>query len=146
MKFSQTLTSLALMERPLFFTLRLCPLILSIPGRVTLIIILFNSTPPSSLPPLISLTPVVSELPSFNADQDSRPPSRGAFLTPSGSEAWDSGMYGTSIPGFPIQDDARSIRTMGSVRRSDSVSKAIRRIRGEGSSMCSVLLVCAHPT
>jgi 1-phosphatidylinositol-3-phosphate 5-kinase len=83
-------------------------------------------------PPLISLTPVVSDAPSFNVEQDSRPPSRTAMLTPSGSEAWEGGTYGTSIPGFPIQDDARSIRTMTSVRRSDSVSKVIRRIRGEG--------------
>lgn len=42
------------------------------------------------------------------------------------------------IPGFPIQDsDARSIRTavsVSNVKRSASVSKVIRRIRGEGLS------------
>ncbi|VDB86931.1 unnamed protein product [Peniophora sp. CBMAI 1063] len=89
-------------------------------------------------PPLISLTPVQSEAPSFDFPQDiPRSSSRNAaFMTPSVSEAaWDGG---TSIPGFPIPDDARSIRTMTSVnghfRRSDSVSKVIRRIRGEGLS------------
>lgn len=42
-------------------------------------------------------------------------------------------MFATSIPGFPIQDDARSIRTSTSLHRSGSVSKVIRRIRGEGA-------------
>ncbi|OBZ68491.1 1-phosphatidylinositol 3-phosphate 5-kinase FAB1, partial [Grifola frondosa] len=79
-------------------------------------------------PPLVSLTPVVSETPSYSSEYD-RPPSRGAYSpdTPEG------GLYGTTIPGFPIQDsDARSIRTTVSIRRSASVSKVIRRIRGEG--------------
>jgi 1-phosphatidylinositol-3-phosphate 5-kinase len=84
-------------------------------------------------PPLISLTPVVSEVPSFNVEGDSRPPSRGPLITPSASEAWDGAIYGTAIPGFPIQDDARSIRTMTSIKRSDSVAKVMRRIRGEGT-------------
>lgn len=82
-------------------------------------------------PPLVSLTPVVSETPSYVADYD-RPPSRGgSFYAP---DTPDGGVYGTAIPGFPIQDsDARSIRTTtGSIRRSASVSKVIRRIRGEG--------------
>ena len=77
-------------------------------------------------PQLVSLTPVVSETPSYAGDD--RPPSRGGFYRP---DTPDGGGY--SIPGFPIQDsDARSIRTNVSLRRSASVSKVIRRIRGEG--------------
>ena len=46
----------------------------------------------------------------------------------------DGGIFGNTIPGFPIQDDARSIKTStGSLHRSGSVSKVIRRIRGEGA-------------
>lgn len=81
-------------------------------------------------PPLVSLTPVVFEAPSFGHDPD-RSPSRGALASPF-YEAPDGGAVGTSIPGFPIQDDARSIRTSASFNRSASVSKVIRRIRGEG--------------
>jgi 1-phosphatidylinositol-3-phosphate 5-kinase len=44
-------------------------------------------------------------------------------------------MYSTSIPGFPMQDDARSIRTAGSLKKNNSVSKVIRRLRGEGMSL-----------
>ncbi|KAI0778644.1 hypothetical protein BD413DRAFT_510727 [Trametes elegans] len=80
-------------------------------------------------PPLVSLTPVVSETPSYTGEYD-RPPSRGALYGP---ETPDGGGY--AIPGFPIQDsDARSIRTNVSLKRSASVSKVIRRIRGEGLS------------
>ncbi|TFY71832.1 hypothetical protein EVG20_g1173 [Dentipellis fragilis] len=84
-------------------------------------------------PPLVSLTPVVSEAPSFNLEFDG-PPSRSGFFNPSISEGQEGGLYGTSIPGFPIQDDARSIKTATSVKRSASASKVIRRIRGEGLS------------
>lgn len=84
-------------------------------------------------PPLVSLTPVVSEGLSFNNDIDS-PLSRGAAIIPSASDGLDGGLYGTTIPGFSIPEDARSIRTAPSVRRSASVSKVIRRIRGEGLS------------
>lgn len=49
----------------------------------------------------------------------------------------DNSGYGTFIPGFPMPDsDARSIRTTASVnnfKRTASVSKVIRRLRGEGS-------------
>jgi 1-phosphatidylinositol-3-phosphate 5-kinase len=83
-------------------------------------------------PPLVSLTPVVFEAPSFGHDPD-RSPSRGAHAFPF-YEVPDGGAIGTSIPGFPIQDDARSIRTTASFNRSASVSKVIRRIRGEGMS------------
>ncbi|KAI0308083.1 hypothetical protein B0F90DRAFT_1621379 [Multifurca ochricompacta] len=89
---------------------------------------------PSHLaPPLVSLTPVVSEGLSFNIDFDVSL-SRGAFINPSASDNLDSGLYGTTIPGFSIPEDARSIRTAASVKRSASVSKVIRRIRGEGLS------------
>ncbi|KAH9065873.1 hypothetical protein EDB87DRAFT_1776509 [Lactarius vividus] len=84
-------------------------------------------------PPLVSLTPVVSEGLTFNSDFDS-PISRGAFINPSASDGLDGGLYGTTIPGFSIPEDARSIRTAPSIRRSASVSKVIRRIRGEGLS------------
>ncbi|KZT72925.1 hypothetical protein DAEQUDRAFT_722557 [Daedalea quercina L-15889] len=92
----------------------------------------FNVAASRPAPPQVSLTPVVSETPSFDIDYD-RPSSRnGSLYTPDTPEG---GMYSTAIPGFPIQDsDARSIRTQGSLRRSASVSKVIRRIRGEGLS------------
>jgi 1-phosphatidylinositol-3-phosphate 5-kinase len=79
-------------------------------------------------PPLVSLTPVVSEAPSYNNDYGS--PSRSGMLYPYDSQ--DGKPFGTAIPGFPIQDDARSIRTTTSLQQSGSVSKVIRRIRGEG--------------
>jgi 1-phosphatidylinositol-3-phosphate 5-kinase len=89
--------------------------------------------PSNPAPPLVFLTPVVSEAPSYNTEYD-RPPSRGGlFYSPTES---NEALYGTAIPGFPIADDARSIRTSGSanLRRTASVSKVIRRIRGEGAS------------
>ncbi|KAI0323076.1 hypothetical protein OF83DRAFT_10696 [Amylostereum chailletii] len=89
--------------------------------------------PSNVAPPLMSYTPVVSEAPSFNLDHE-RLQSNGAFMSPSVSENFDGGLYGTAIPGFPIQDDARSIRTTTSINRTGSVSKVIRRIRGEGLS------------
>ncbi|KAF8273008.1 hypothetical protein EI94DRAFT_1697111 [Lactarius quietus] len=84
-------------------------------------------------PPLVSLTPVVSEGLTFNSDFDLSL-SRAAFINPSPSDSLDGGPYGTTIPGFSIPEDARSIRTAPSIRRSASVSKVIRRIRGEGLS------------
>jgi 1-phosphatidylinositol-3-phosphate 5-kinase len=96
-----------------------------------------SMTAPRAAPPLVSLTPVVSEQPRYDPDDDPmRPPSRGGlFYSPTAENisSPDAGfMYGTSIPGFPIQDDARSIRTSGSFTRSQPVSKVIRKIRGEG--------------
>lgn len=39
------------------------------------------------------------------------------------------------VPGFPLgQDDTRSVRSLGLVKKSNSVSKIIRRMRGEGLS------------
>jgi 1-phosphatidylinositol-3-phosphate 5-kinase len=90
-------------------------------------------------PPLVSLTPVVSEGLSFNADLDLSL-SRGASFNTSVSDNIDGGLYGTTIPGFSIPEDSRSIKTSVSVKRSASVSKVIRRIRGEGTSVapCSM--------
>ena len=87
--------------------------------------------PSHAAPPLVSLTPVVSEELSFNTDLDLPLPRR-VFINTSVSENMDGGLYGTTIPGFSIPEDARSIRTSVSVKRSASVSKVIRRIRGEG--------------
>lgn len=84
-------------------------------------------------PPLVSLTPVVSEGLTFNSDFDLSL-SRAALINPSATDGLEGGPYGTTIPGFSIPEDARSIRTAPSVRRSASVSKVIRRIRGEGES------------
>jgi len=84
-------------------------------------------------PPLVSLTPVTSETPSFNPEYD-RPSSSKGFFPSSITENGDAPNYGVTIPGFPIQDsDARSIRTTISVNRQGSVSKTMRRIRGEGT-------------
>ena len=91
-----------------------------------------NVIPSHVAPPLVSLTPVVSEGLSFNIDFDLSIP-RGASINPSASDSFDGGLYGTTIPGFSIPEDARSIRTSVSVKRSASVSKVIRRIRGEGT-------------
>jgi hypothetical protein len=90
----------------------------------------FSSSLPA--PPLVSLTPVTSEAPSFNLEYD-RPSSSKGFFPSSITENGDVPAYGVAIPGFPIQDsDARSIRTTISVNRPGSVSKTMRRIRGEG--------------
>jgi 1-phosphatidylinositol-3-phosphate 5-kinase len=99
--------------------------------------------PARSAPPLVSLTPVISEVPTFNIEYDASPGGGGGGgggvnsrpFTPIFDQG-ENGFFGTSIPGFPIQDDARSIRTTASVNRSASVSKVMRRIRGEG--MCSI--------
>jgi len=98
-----------------------------------------SMTAPKAAPPLVSLTPVISDPPRFDNGTDEepmRPPSRGGlFYSPTTDNmgGFDPGfVYGTSIPGFPIQDDARSIRTSGSFSRSQPVSKVIRKIRGEG--------------
>jgi len=81
--------------------------------------------------PVVSLTPVVSDSPTFNISTET-PSTRGGlfgFIAPDTVE----GTYGTAIPGFPIADDARSIKTSTSVGpRNASVSKVIRRLRGEG--------------
>lgn len=93
----------------------------------------FTSAAPA--PPLVSVTPVTSEAPTFNADYDRPPSTKGYFYSPV-ADTPENGGYGTAIPGFPIQDsDSRSIRTTNSINRSGSASKKIRRIRGEGESI-----------
>lgn len=91
-----------------------------------------NVNQPKAAPPLVSLTPVTSETPSY-VDFERSTSQNGSFYN---SDAPDGGIYGTFIPGFPMADsDARSIRTTASanVKRSGSLSKVIRRIRGEGA-------------
>ncbi|KAG9038840.1 1-phosphatidylinositol-3-phosphate 5-kinase [Tulasnella sp. JGI-2019a] len=94
----------------------------------------------SAAPPLVSLTPVISEQPSFPGDNHSDGGSmRGASPGPGyfggAMEPGESSHYGHFIPGFPINDDAKSIRTTASGgRRSESASKVIRRLRGQGLS------------
>ena len=91
----------------------------------------FSSSLPA--PPLVSLTPVTSEVPSFNIEYD-RPSSSKGLFSSTITENGDGPGYGVTIPGFPIQDsDARSIRTTISTNRQGSVSKTMRRIRGEGT-------------
>lgn len=87
-----------------------------------------NTTP---APPLVFLTPIISEAPSLGHLHDGGSTRSG--IGPSPIEPNDPA-YGTTIPGFPIADDARSVRTTGSgnLQRTASVSKIIRRIRGEG--------------
>ena len=85
--------------------------------------------PSNPAPPLVSLTPVVSEVQIFNPEYDARHTSS---YSPHESFWEQSAPYATSIPGFPIPDDARSIRTSTSVPKSKSVSKVIRKIRGDG--------------
>lgn len=89
-------------------------------------------------PPVVSLTPVVSESPTFNINTETSSTKGGrfGFITPDAAE----GTYGTAIPGFPIADDARSIKTSTSVGpKNASVSKVIRRLRGEGEHSLAYL-------
>ena len=86
----------------------------------------FKSTNSIPAPPVVSFVPVVPEFPAFNE----RAPSRnGQYFS---ADPQDGGVVGTAIPGFPIPDDARSIHTTTSLKR--SASKVIRKIRGEGLS------------
>ena len=89
------------------------------------------TAPAQAAPPLVSLTPAQPEVPTYSLDYDRSPTRGGPFYSPA-AESADGTPFGTSIPGFPIQDDARSIKTSTSLHRSGSVSKVIRRIRGEG--------------
>lgn len=87
-------------------------------------------------PPLVSVTPVVSEAPSFQHDIESPVSRTGLFSFTSAHDNAVDGPYGTAIPGFPIDMDARSIKTSTSLghKKNTSVSKIIRRLRGEGLS------------
>ncbi|RDB29600.1 1-phosphatidylinositol 3-phosphate 5-kinase FAB1 [Hypsizygus marmoreus] len=91
------------------------------------------TAPAQVAPPLVSLTPAQSEVPTYSVDYDRSPSRSGTFYSPV-FESSEGIPFGTSIPGFPIQDDARSVKTTASLHRSGSVSKVIRRIRGEGLS------------
>jgi 1-phosphatidylinositol-3-phosphate 5-kinase len=84
-------------------------------------------------PPLVSMTPAVSELPSYLYESDSPKSKSGDLVNLSMADHEAS----TSIPGFPIHDDARSIRTSNSLKRFGSASKVIRRLRGDGSFLSS---------
>ncbi|KXN88911.1 1-phosphatidylinositol 3-phosphate 5-kinase FAB1 [Leucoagaricus sp. SymC.cos] len=91
-----------------------------------------STAPAQAAPPLVSLTPAQSEIPTFTLEYD---PSFTRQNTSSPIyEAGEGAPFGTSIPGFPIQDDARSVRTTTSLHRAGSVSKVMRRLRGEGLS------------
>jgi len=96
-------------------------------------------------PPLVSLTPAQSELPTYSQNEE-RSPSRAGSVYSNSPMNEGEGLFGTSIPGFPIQDDARSIKTAVSLQRSSSVSKVIRRIRGEGqfSTKSYILMAFSH--
>lgn len=80
-------------------------------------------------PPLVSTTPAMPELPSYLYEPE-LPSSKSTDINALHIENEAS----TSIPGFPIQDDARSIRTSNSFKRYGSASKVIRRLRGDGKS------------
>ncbi|KAJ7665304.1 hypothetical protein DFH06DRAFT_1186961 [Mycena polygramma] len=73
-------------------------------------------------PPLMSLTPAQSEVPTYNVEYERSPSRSGMFPS---YDSQDGGIFGTSIPG---------IKTTTSLHRSNSVSRVIRRIRGEGLS------------
>ena len=100
-----------------------------------------GSAGPSLAPPLVTPLSVdsdVADVPSYTVVGPDPPPtgsSTGAFYSPV-VETHDGGLFGSTIPGFPIQDnsDARSIHTSASIRRSESASKIIRRLRGDGQS------------
>ena len=91
------------------------------------------AAPSHTAPPLVSLTPAHSEIPTYTVEYE-----RHMSQKVSNSSAIDFGdnniLFG-SIPGFPIQDDARSIKTSASIHRSGSVSKVMRRLRGEGKKL-----------
>ena len=79
-------------------------------------------------PPLISMTPAISELPSYLYESES-PKSKSGDLT---NLAVVDHEASTSIPGFPIQDDTRSIRMSNSLKWFGSPSKLIRQLCSNG--------------
>ena len=90
------------------------------------------AAPSHTAPPLVSLTPAHSEIPTYAVEYE-RQMSQKASNSPA-VDFGDNILFG-SIPGFPIQDDARSIKTSASIHRSGSVSKVMRRLRGEGKKL-----------
>ncbi|KAF5332625.1 hypothetical protein D9611_005067 [Ephemerocybe angulata] len=95
------------------------------------------TAPTQVAPPLVSLTPAQSEVPTFSLEYgDGAQRQAGMPYSPS-PFGFDEGggLIGTSIPGFPIPDDTRSIKTSTSFQRTNSLStKVMRRIRGDGLS------------
>ncbi|KAF8665459.1 hypothetical protein AX16_000477 [Volvariella volvacea WC 439] len=86
-------------------------------------------------PPLVSLKLAQPEVTIYNPETDRSPSRNGGGWSPMVEYGGGEGAFmSTSIPGFPIQDDARSIKTTTSVHRSGSVSKVFRRLRREGLS------------
>ncbi|KAG6851365.1 hypothetical protein H0H93_005763 [Arthromyces matolae] len=92
-----------------------------------------STAPAQVAPPLVSLTPAQPEVLTYSTEYAHSPSRAGPFYSPL-VETGEGPPVATSIPGFPIPDDARSIKTAASLHRSGSVSKVIRRIRGEGLS------------
>ncbi|KAF6754295.1 hypothetical protein DFP72DRAFT_990499 [Ephemerocybe angulata] len=96
------------------------------------------TAPTQVAPPLVSLTPAQSEVPTFSLEYGEHGAQRQAGMPYSPSPfGFDEGggLIGTSIPGFPIPDDTRSIKTSTSFQRTNSLStKVMRRIRGDGLS------------
>jgi 1-phosphatidylinositol-3-phosphate 5-kinase len=78
----------------------------------------------------VSLTPAHSEISTYT--EYDRHISQKASNSP---VDFGDGILFEAIPGFPIQDDARSINTSASIHRSGSVSKVMRRLRGEGKKL-----------
>ena len=90
------------------------------------------AAPSQTAPPLVSLTPAHWEIPTYTEEYE-RQMSQKASISP--AVDYGDGILFGSIPGFPIQDDARSIKTSASIHRSGSVSKVMRRLRGEGKKL-----------
>ena len=91
-----------------------------------------NAAPSHTAPPLVSLTPAHSEIPTYTVEYDRQMSQKAS--NSSAVDFGDNSLFG-AIPGFPIQDDARSIKTSASIHRSGSVSKVMRRLRGEGKKL-----------
>jgi 1-phosphatidylinositol-3-phosphate 5-kinase len=96
------------------------------------------AAPSHTAPPLVSLTPAHSEIPTYTPEYERQMSQR----TSNAPVDFGDNIFG-SIPGFPIQDDARSIKTSVSIHRSGSVSKVMRRLRGEGKKLlCKFFKSC----
>ena len=97
------------------------------------------AAPSHAAPPLVSLTPAHSEIPTYTAEYERQMSQKTS--NPPVVDFQVPDLFG-SIPGFPIQDDARSIKTSVSLHRSGSVSKVMRRLRGEGKKLlCKFFIV-----
>ncbi|KAL5535730.1 MDM12_1 [Sanghuangporus sanghuang] len=63
---------------------------------------------PTLAPPLVSVIPARPETLIFSSEYEK--PGRNGLLYSQSAESQEGGLFGTVIPGFPIQDDARSIQ------------------------------------